>query len=124
MYTTMDYKEAGAIYGLILLAILYILYAVAQPWADLYLYSSQYVAAQISGMRILVYGLPIIPVLISLLPMLYILARFERKYFFLAFLGAHILDQIFTGHNYILTVGYMLIQSLLTWLFGSIWNII
>lgn len=41
MYTTMDYKDAAAIYGLVLVVILYTLYAVAQPWADLYLYIYQ-----------------------------------------------------------------------------------
>lgn len=87
---------------------------------SIFIYISKLVTLHLSEMRILVYGIPLIPLLISLLPIIYIFERMERKYFFLAIFGAHIIDQIVTGHDYILMLSYELIKSLFIWLFGAI----
>jgi len=119
MYTTIDYKDVGALYGIMIFAILFFVYVILQPWIDLYMYGTEVVGANLTKIRFLLYGIPLVPVLISLLPFVYIYERFNRKYILYAVIFTHIAHQVISGNNIILNMGYILIKSSFMWLFGT-----
>ena len=120
MQTTIDYKEEGQLYAIIIGIGILILFVIGEPFIELWNMTNLFIIENITKIRFFVYLGNTLSVLFLFVLLILVYVRFGKLKAILFFIFLHYLDLMITGNNTLLEFIFKGLKNIFSWLFGTV----